>query len=237
MDSLERFARWQGAPSPARTVRPFPQLDASHLYLIDKPGAAQSAIRIGRRALPYDLTGDYYRANLANLVLGGTFMSRINLNIREDKGYTYGVRTEFVGSPYEGHFQARTSATTRYTTETIEALIDEISRYVAQGPTEDEVQFTQRSRLQRTAKAYERSAQRLRLLSNMQTYGVGPEFLAQQGELINTMTPERAKADISKFLSVDEMIIVVVGDKERILSGLETLGRKVVELDENGDPV
>ena len=68
------------------------QPDKTRIYFVNKDGAAQSEIRVGYLALPYDATGDYYRAYLANYVLGGAFNSRINLNLRENKGYTYGAQ-------------------------------------------------------------------------------------------------------------------------------------------------
>ena len=84
----------------------------TRIYVIDKPDAAQSEIRIGRPALTYDATGEFYRAGLANFVLGGAFNSRINLNLREDQGYTYGARSMFVGEMDYGMFTATASRAT-----------------------------------------------------------------------------------------------------------------------------
>src|SRR5690606_9015931 len=75
-----------------------PSIDKTRIYFVDKPDAAQSEIRIGYPAMPYDALGEYYRTGLMNYTLGGAFNSRINLNLREDKGYTYGARSGFRGS-------------------------------------------------------------------------------------------------------------------------------------------
>ena len=80
----------------------------SYYDLLDQPGAVQSAIRVGRRALPYDATGDFFQATLMNFNLGGNFNSRINQNLREDKGYTYGAYSAFVGYRDAGAFQINT---------------------------------------------------------------------------------------------------------------------------------
>jgi zinc protease len=79
---LEIFETWQGPDVVDAELKSFPNLDGTKIYLVDKPGAAQSEIRIGKRSLPYDATGEFYRAGLMNFVLGDAFNSRINLNLR-----------------------------------------------------------------------------------------------------------------------------------------------------------
>ena len=95
LKALQPFSNWEGGNVEMQESGEFPKLDTGTIYFLDKPGAAQSEIRIGKRSLPFDATGEYYRATLMNYSLGGAFNSRINLNLREDKGYTYGARSFF----------------------------------------------------------------------------------------------------------------------------------------------
>ena len=93
---------WSRKEVTLPAARPASKPDKTTVYFVNKDGAAQSEIRMGYLALPYDATGDYYRAYLANYILGGAFNSRINLNLREDKGYTYGARSGYSRHPLRG---------------------------------------------------------------------------------------------------------------------------------------
>ncbi len=96
MPKLAFLSKWAAKPVNVPTTPPARKIDKTRIYLVDKQQAAQSEIRIGYLTdLPYDATGDYYRTTLANYMLGGAFSSRINMNLREDKGYTYGARSGF----------------------------------------------------------------------------------------------------------------------------------------------
>ena len=81
-------------------------IDKTVIYLVDKDKAPQSEIRIGYPAIPYDGTGEYFKATAMNYILGGAFNSRINMNLRENKGYTYGARSSFGGNHQIGTFNA-----------------------------------------------------------------------------------------------------------------------------------
>ena len=88
---------WKGE-SPAATANfAEPEMATNVIYLVDKPDAPQSEIRIGKRDMVEDITGEFFKANLMNFALGGNFNSRIHLNLREERGYTYGPRTRFWG--------------------------------------------------------------------------------------------------------------------------------------------
>ena len=97
----------QGKPAQIQPASNFPAVDKTSIYIVDVPNAAQTEFRIGNyTGLKYDATGEYYRAGLMNYPLGGAFNSRINLNLREDKGWTYGARSAFQGNKWAGPFVA-----------------------------------------------------------------------------------------------------------------------------------
>lgn len=237
IETLAVLEDWSGDAPADVEFEPFPTLDAGTLYLIDKPNAAQSEIRIGRLALPYDATGEYYRASLANYALGGAFNSRINLNLREDKGYTYGARSGFSGNDRYGLFVASAGVRTDATAASVVEFVNEIEGYAARGITTDELAFTQRAIGQSDARSYETPAQKLSLLSNVVTYNLPDNFIDEQNRILRDIGKPEIDALAATHLSVDSMILVVVGDKSVILPGLAELDFPIVELDENANPL
>ena len=175
---------WTGPAAERSALKPFPATGQTKLYLIDKPGAAQSEIRIGKLALPFDATGEYFRAGLANFVLGGTFNSRINLNLREDKGYTYGARSGFAGLEDYGVFLAQAAVRTDATAASIVEFEQEIRGYAKEGITAAELQFTRDAIGQRDARAYETPRQKLNFLSLILTYDLADDFVDQQNAIL-----------------------------------------------------
>ena len=105
MPALAELATLETSEAYREALDDRPEISGRTVYLVNKEGAAQSSVRTGQESLKYDALGDYYKAGLANFVLGGTFNSNINLNLREDKGYTYGARTSFSGGPETGSFR------------------------------------------------------------------------------------------------------------------------------------
>ncbi|MCB9692602.1 MAG: insulinase family protein, partial [Alphaproteobacteria bacterium] len=157
-DLIGRFAAFgslKAGDAPDTEILAFPDLAAGTLYLIDKPGAAQSQIRIGKRAMPRDFTGEFYKANLMNYALGGAFNSRININLREDKGYTYGARAFFGGDQDVGYYVASAGVRTDATKESVVEFFKEIQGFYDDGITAEELAFTKSSIGQRDALKYE----------------------------------------------------------------------------------
>src|SRR6185369_11154172 len=105
------FGKWKKADVPKTTVGGVQQIADRTVYLVDKPGAAQSEIRIGRIGVERT-TPDYYALTVMNTILGGSFTSRLNHNLRETKGYTYGASSGFDFRPYPGAFTARAAVQT-----------------------------------------------------------------------------------------------------------------------------
>ncbi|MCI5048544.1 MAG: insulinase family protein [Aquisalinus sp.] len=231
----DAFGDWTGGDVAETTLKPFPALAENTLYLIDKPGAAQSEIRIGNRALPYDATGEYYRVGLMNYALGGAFNSRININLREDKGYTYGARSFFFGDEKNGFYRAQAGVRTNVTDASIIEFIKEIKAYHEDGITQDELTFTKNAIGQRDARSYETPQQKLGFLRNILVYDLDDNFVEEQNEILANITEEELDALAAKYLDVNDMIIVVVGDKAEILPGLEELGYDIVMMDEDGN--
>lgn len=215
-----------------------PIITENTLYLIDKPQAPQSEIRIGYMGdLVYDPTGEYFERYLMNYTLGGAFSSRINLNLREDKGYTYGARSNFSATKYPGPFTASASVRADSTADSIVQFINEITQFRDQGITEEELAFTKNAIGQSEALNYETPGQKSRLLGQIIEYDLESDFVNRQQQIINDLTMERVNELATKHLPVEEMILLVVGDKMLIEDELIALGYNIVELDSEGQPL
>ena len=219
-------------------LKPVPPLAAGTLYFIHKPEAAQSEVRVGKPSMPRDFTGPFYRATLMNYALGGAFNSRINLNLREDKGYTYGARGGFLGDELVGRYTVSTAVRTDATAASIQEIFKEIESYYADGPTAAEVAFTKASIGQRDAREYETPSQKLNFLSDILLYELPDDFVDTQKGILAEVTEEELDG-LAKTRLGDgsDMILVVMGDKEVVLPSLSELGFNVVEIDAEGHPV
>ena len=234
---LRVFELWDGEHVGQAELAEFPQTGKTKLYLVDKPGAAQSEIRIGKRALKYDATGEYYRASLMNFAVGGNFNSRINLNLREDKGYTYGARAGFNGTRDYGSYTARAAVRTDTTADSIVQFENELRGYAEAGISEPELSFTRKAIGQRDAREYETPRQKLGFLSRILVHDLDEEFVKQQNQILAAIGQDEINKLASEHIDFDAMIVVVVGDKATILPSLEELGYEIVELDAAGNLV
>ncbi|MGW8368803.1 MAG: insulinase family protein, partial [Gammaproteobacteria bacterium] len=237
VDSLSLLTEWSGDERPKARVQPLPELEAGTLYVIDKPDAAQSEIRIGMRAMPYDALGEFHRAQLMNFALGGAFNSRINLNLREDKGFTYGARSGFGGDDRFGTFRASAGVRTDATAAAIVEFVNEIERYGEHGISQEELEFTKQAIGQRDALRYETPLQKLGLLSNIVTFDLPDDFTERQGEILADIGKPEIDRLAKEHLKFDDMILVVVGDTDAILPELESLAYPIVQLDAEGNPL
>jgi zinc protease len=231
---LQALNNWTGQSSQMPAIKVFPKLAAGTLYFIDKPDAAQSEIRIGKRALNYDATGEYYRADLMNYNLGGAFNSRINLNLREDKGYTYGARSFFNGNDFRGIFRAQAGVRSDTTADSILQFRNEINAFKDNGLTDEELIFMKSAIGQRDARAYETPNQKLNFLSEIMTYGLEKTFVDEQNTILANIGKAELNILAAKHLKLDEMITVVVGDKAKVMDSLKPMFENIVELDEEG---
>ena len=235
LKKLSVFEDWQGVVAPTPKLAAFPETGKTRIYLVDKPGAAQSEIRIGKRALKYDATGEYYRASLMNFSLGGAFNSRINLNLREDKGYSYGAWSGFSGNEEYGSYTAQAGVRTDATTDSIVQFENEIRDYAESGISESELSFTRKAIGQSDARAFETPAQKLGFLAQILEYDLDEGFVDQQNQILAGIGKDEINDLARKLLRLEDMVIVVVGDKQAILPGLQTLGYEILEMDASGN--
>ena len=232
--ALAPLADWEGGSVDTVQYAGPIELDAGRVYFVHKDDAAQSEIRIGYHALPYDTTGEYYRASLMNFPLGANFNSRINQNLREDKGYTYGARGFFSGGPERGYYVASSAVRAETTADAITQFMNEMRRYRDEGLTEEELAFTKAAIGQADARSYETPRQKLGFLSRMQRYGLEPSYVDEQADILEGLTLDEVNAMAADMIDPDAAVIVVVGDRKYIPE-IEALGYQVTEMDEDGN--
>ena len=213
-----------------------PKAAKTKLYFVSKDNAPQSEIRVGYLGMPFDATGDFYRAGLANYLLGGAFNSRINLNLREDKGYTYGAWSYFQGTHYQAPFTAQAGVRADASAASVKEFMKELENYRKEGISEDELQFMKASIGQRDALKYETGQQKASFLARLLEYDLKPDYVDQQTQILQQIKREEVQALAQKYLAPDNMQIVTVGDK-KYLPELKQLGYEVVEIDMDGNPV
>jgi zinc protease len=210
-------------------------VDKTRIYLVDVPKAAQTEFRIGGvTGLKYDATGEYYRLMLANFALGGGFNGRVNINLREDKGWTYGARTNAYGDKYTGEFYFSSGIRANATDSAVVEVMKELENYADKGITEDELKFMKSALGQRDALLYETGFQKAGFIGRIQDYDLPADFVDQQNKILANLTKEEVDRIAAKWIKPQITNILLVGDKAKILPGLQKLGYEIVELDVNG---
>jgi zinc protease len=222
---------------PTVNAKP-PQVDKSKIYLADVPKAAQTEFRVGyATGLKYDATGEFYRAGIMNYILGGAFNSRINLNLRENKGWTYGARTGFDGDSYSGDFQFSSGIKAGATDSALTEVIKELKQYAANGIKDDELAFTKNAIGQRDALRYETGIQKAGFISRILEYNLPADYVDQQNKILAGISKKEIDGLAKKWVQPEKINILLVGDKAKILPGLQKLGYEIIELDSDGKPV
>lgn len=217
-------------------VDKFPVIDKSKIFLVDVPKAAQTEFRIGGyTGLKYDALGEYFRAGLMNYPLGGAFNSRINLNLREDKGWTYGARSSFTGDKYFGEFSFGSGIRANATDSAVMQVMEEFTRFVTKGITDDELSFMKNAIGQRDALRFESGFQKAGFLRNVLYYNLPGDYTTQQNKILTNMTSAELNKLAKKWIAPGKMNLLLVGDKEKILPGLKKLPYDIVELDVDGN--
>ncbi len=235
VETLDFIGQWQGNAYEFADYSDFPQYNENQIFLIDSPEAVQSVVYIVDRSLPFDATGDHFKSRLMNFPLGGAFNSRINLNLREDKGFTYGANSGFVGGKTLGWFEVSTDLTAANTGEGIKEILGEIERYRSEGVEKAEIDFMRNAFTLSDALEFETPTSKARFLRQLLSYGLEKGYREAQLDIINNIDKESIDALAKQYLNLDKMQIIVVGDKAKILPQLNALSMPIIELSVEGN--
>ncbi|MCE3226783.1 MAG: peptidase [Bacteroidetes bacterium] len=226
----------QGSPLVAGEGT-LPKIDKTKIYFVDKKNAAQSEIRLGYMALPFDYKGDYYINNIMNYSFGGAFNSRMNYLLREVKGWTYGTRSSFSGTKFAGPFTISGGFKANTTDSTLVEMFRELKKFTADGITDGELDFTKHAIAQSDALKYESPMQKLGFIRRVLEYDLPKDYVAEQTAILEQTSKEKINEHAKKYLPYNNMVIVVVGDKATNLEKVKKLGFEVMEIDSNGKQV
>ena len=195
----------------------------SVVYFYDIPDAKQSVLRFGYPALAVT-DPDYYPVSVMNYILGGGgFASRFTQQLREGKGYTYGITSSFSGTKSPGPFTVASGVRTNVTLESAQ-LVKEIIDKFASTYTEADLATTKSFLIKSNARAFETASSKLNMLENISKYGFPHDYVKQREQIVRTMTVPKIKELAAKYLDSNKMIWLVVGDAKTQLPRMKELG-------------
>lgn len=221
--TLEKaFGTWRGTGAPAAPAIPEPpQLTARHVYLIDKPGAAQSQIRIGWIGVPR-ATPDFFAIRVLNTILGGAFTSRLNNNLREVHGYAYGAGSSFDMRLGAGPFFAAAGVQTDKTTEALKEFFNELTR-IHEPVGADELEKAKNYLALLLPRTFETERGAANALAQTFVYNLPADYFQTYAVHVRAVTSEDVKRAADKYIQPDKFAVVVVGDRKVIEAGVRSL--------------
>lgn len=215
------FGGWDAGDVPAERVEAAPQVRGRTVHLVDKPGAAQSIILIGRIGAART-SEDYHTLEVMNTILGGSFTSRLNRNLREEKGYTYGARSSFDFLPVPGAFHAGAAVQTNATGPALHEFMKELR--AIRDPIPDEELTRARSFLaMRYPAGFQSVAGIAARIADLVQYGIPTDELGRYTERVLGVERPHVERVAREYIDPDNIAIIVVGDRAAIESQIREL--------------
>ena len=222
------FGDWQkGAPQRASLADP--STTKARLVLVDKPGAPQTQVRVASIGVARS-TPDYEALRVLDEALGGLFSSRINLNLREQHGYTYGARSQFIFRRSAGPFVVSSGIRTEVTAPAISEIFKEVRRIRESELTQEELDLSKDSIVRSLPADFETSRRVTASTANLFVYDLGLDYYTKLQARFGAITGAQVLAAAQKYLAPDKMIVVVVGDPARIAGELQKLNLGAMEV-------
>ena len=219
-----RFGTWRagGPAAPAFPVRASPQPGKRQIFLVDKPGAAQSQIRIGLVGVPRS-TPDYIALDVLNTILGGSFSSRLNQNLREKNGYTYGATSRFDMRRSAGPFVTGAGVQTDKTAEALTEFFNELNGILAPVPAA-ELERSKSYAALSFGGEFETTGQLAAKLEEIAVYGLADDVFTKYVGGVRAVTAADLTRVAKQYLLLDKMAIVIVGDRAKIEAPIRATG-------------
>jgi zinc protease len=222
------FGAWERG-SPTRPQLGAPETTPARVVIVDKPGSPQTQLRVAavgaERSSP-----DFRPLQVMNTVLGGSFSSRINMNLREEHGYTYGAQSQFTFRRAPGPFQVAAGIRTDVTGPAVSEVFKEVLRMAQSPMTADELQRAKDSMAYSLPGAFESSANAVNNFSNVFTYDLGLDYYSRYAAQVNAVTIQQTAAVAKKYLVSENMVVIAVGDRSKIEIPLRELGLGPLEV-------
>lgn len=206
--------------------------NTSQIFGVEYVDAEQSDIVLGFKSLPYDFNGDFYKNNIMNFVLGGNFNSRLNLKIREDKGWTYGIRGGF-SSSYKnlpGYYSVSAGVKAEATDSAINEILWMLRDFKENGLTDEEFEFTKKALLASEALDYESMLQKASYISNILARDLPKDYAQKQSDILKNVTKAELNALAKQHMDLDKIVVVVAGDMLLMKDRLNDLGLGTIQI-------
>ncbi len=239
MPRLEKaFGAWKPGAVPAIQLPQVAQPRSTTVYIVDKPDAAQSVLMAANLAPPRN-DPSAVAFDVLNSILGGTFTSRINMNLREDKGYTYGARSQSVDTRGQGVFLASTQVRTDVTKESIAELMKELRDIRGTRPvTAAELKKSQENLVLQLPGEHESLGEVAGYINRLVTYSLPEDYLSSYPQKVRATTADALTQLAKQRVLPEQMVLVVVGDRKVIEPKIRELGLGPIEfLDVDGKPL
>ncbi len=226
------FADWkpQGVPKPLINT----EISAGQgLYIVDKKDSVQSEIRTGLICYRRD-EYDFFSRSILNLILGGQFTSRLNLNLREKRGFTYGIYSRFIYLKCSGYFFTTTSVSSENTGASLHEIYKEINK-IKKGVTRKELDFAKSSLIRKFPSGFETNRQIASNIISQVLHSLSGDYFERYPEKIKQVTQEDVNKAAGDNLFPDKLTTVIAGNKEKIISQIKEIYQgEITELDANG---
>jgi zinc protease len=231
------FGNWVRGAVPELEIRTVPSKTSPEVYLIDKPGAPSSLILAGELTLPKANPEEIAIESL-NELLGGTFMSRLNMNLRESKHWSYGARTIVLDTRRQRIFGGYANVQTDKTADSVSEMRKEFSDIVgSRPPTEEELDRVKSGKVLGLPGLWETNSSVASSIHEMVSFGLPQDYFDTYASKVKGLNPVQVSAAARSLIKPEGIVYVIVGDRSKVDTGLKALGLGEVKLlDADGNP-
>jgi zinc protease len=234
----QAFVAWKPGDIPVKKITDVKAPDTPQLYLLDRPGAEQSVILVGRVVAP-KANPDEHPFMAFNDAFGGSFSGRMNMNLREDKHWAYGAGSFAFDARGQRPWMIWAPVQTDKTKESLQEVLKEVREVMTSRPLSSAELDAAKDRLTRSLGGrWETNGAVAGTIEELVTFGLPDDYYTSFARDIRAVTPERVSAVVTKTMSADGLVIVVVGDRAKVERGLAELGLGALKpLDADGAPL
>jgi predicted Zn-dependent peptidase len=229
------FGSWQKGEVPALKLPDLPKLKGLTIHLVDRPGSVQSNITVLSDAPPRN-NPDLPELNVVNATLGGGFSGRLFQNLREKHGWTYGAMSAFDYKKLAGDFEASAETRNEVTGPAVAEILKEITRIREEPAQESEIALQRQYNVGNYLLSLENTSRTAQRVQDIDLYGLPADFYKTYAHRMSVVTPAQVEELAKKYLTVENVAIVVVGEAKEIKPELEKIG-KVIVYDQELKPV
>jgi zinc protease len=216
-------------PAPADGMLP---LHPRSVHIVDRPGAPQSEVRVGLPGPPRH-TADYFALLVANTVLGGTFSSRLNMRLREEKAYTYGAGSSFALRSAGGPFVAATAVATAATADAVSDIVAEIERMTQVPVPEPELERARQYLVLGLPRTFETTADIAEHVGEVALHRLGVDWYDRYADAVRGVTATDVLEASARWLKPHQLTVAIAGDAAVVLGELESLNLGAVHVHES----